>query len=1144
MAGTSRWYKDAVIYEVPVRAFADSNGDGIGDFKGLTGRLDYLESLGVTAIWLLPFYPSPLRDDGYDISDYTDIHPSYGTLKDFKVFMREARWRGLKVITELVLNHTSDQHPWFQRARRARPGSVHRDFYVWSDSPDRYKEARIIFKDFETSNWAWDPVAKSYYWHRFYSHQPDLNYNNPEVRRAIFGVVDFWLDLGVNGLRLDAVPYLLERDGTSCENLPETHAVLKELRAHIDARYPDRMLLAEANQWPEEASAYFGKGDECHMAFHFPLMPRLFMSTRMEDRFPVLDILGQTPSIPDSCQWAVFLRNHDELTLEMVTDEERDYMYRVYAHDPQARINLGIRRRLAPLLGGDRKMIELMNGLLFSLPGTPVLYYGDEIGMGDNIYLGDRNGVRTPMQWSGERNAGFSRANPQSLYLPVVIDPDYHSQAVNVEGQQNNSSSLFWWMKRLVALRRRYHNPFGRGSLEFLYPDNNKVLAFTRTFTPEDEPGSGSPQGPTAVPGHDLGGPGTNPLPARSPITPGQEVILVVANLSRFMQYAELDLSDYQGLAPIELFGQTELPAIGEDPYLITLPPHTFFWFALESSAAPERGPDRDTTLPTIQVNGRWEDLFSKRARSALEEALPAYLMQRRWFGAKALKISGTEFTDVVPIPKSGAAAGNNSMVGLLTVVEVEYVEGDTQTYVLPLAATAAQRSGDLQREVASSAVARLKTEEGDWLLYDALWDNEFCTALLSAIAKRKRIGAQEGQLLATSTKAFRTLAGPLSELEPEAMQAEQSNTSVLFGDRLFFKLFRRPEEGVNPDLEIGRFLTEKVGFGHVPQVAGALEYRRGAGEPMTVGILQTQVKNSGDAWRYTLDALSRFFEEAIVRRHEVPEPPVPEVASIFDMADKAPTQLARDTMTDYLVQARLLGQRTAELHLALGSAKDNPAFNPEPITPFYQRSVYQTLRAITVQNFRLLRSRASEIPEAVQVMDLEAEIVKRLHRVLDLRLACSRIRCHGDYHLGQVLYTGKDFVIIDFEGEPARPLSERRIKRSPLQDVAGMLRSLHYAAYSALYGRLGGIAGDQDPSLLEHWVRFWYYWASGAFLGSYLDTADGAGFLPATPADTKTLLSVFLLGKSVYELGYEANNRPEWIKIPIQGILQLLEDH
>ena len=1112
-SGGTLWYRDAVIYEVPVRAFSDSNGDGIGDFKGLTSKLDYLQDLGVTAVWLLPFYPSPLRDDGYDIADYTDIHPAYGTLRDFKTFLREARWRGLKVITELVLNHTSDQHPWFQRARRARPGSAYRDFYVWSDSPERYKEARIIFKDFESSNWTWDPVANAYYWHRFYSHQPDLNWENPEVKRAMFNVVDFWLDMGVDGLRLDAVPYLIEREGTSCENLPETHEILKELRAHIDRHYPNRMLLAEANQWPEDASAYFGKGDECHMAFHFPLMPRLFMSIRMEDRFPVLDILGQTPPIPESCQWAVFLRNHDELTLEMVTDEERDYMYRVYAGDPQARINLGIRRRLAPLLGADRKTIELMNGLLFSMPGTPVLYYGDEIGMGDNIYLGDRNGVRTPMQWSGDRNAGFSRANPQSIFLPVVIDPEYHAQAVNVEGQSNNSNSLLWWTKRLVALRRRYQ-AFGRGTLEFLYPENRKVLAFTRTH--------------------------------------GAETILVVANLSRFMQYAELDLRASKGKVPVELFGQSELPRIGDQPYLFTLGPHSFYWFSIEdqSSREHQRGQDPEAPLPVIELAGNWEDIFNRRTRSALEEVLPQYLTGRRWFGAKAQKIATTVLEDVLPIPQpvpgrtQAAAAKSEPPLGFLTLVRVEYVEGDAQTYVLALGATPAQRSGDLQHAVADTAVARLKTEDGDWMLFDALWNEQFDTALLEAISRRRQLPGQSGRLLATPTKAFKSVAGPNPlGLEPQPMQAEQSNTSVIFGDRLFFKLFRRPEEGVNPDLEIGRFLTERANFPHVPKVAGALEYRRGKGEPMTLAIAQELVPNSGDAWHYTLDSLGRFFEEAIVRHPEVADPPIPEGLGLFEAAKMESPALARETMADYLERARLLGRRTAELHLALASDNEDPAFAPEPSTPFYQRSLYQTMRSITVQSFRLLRTLGDQIPEAVQVLDLEGDVVRRLQRVLEPKISASRIRVHGDYHLGQVLYTGKDFVIVDFEGEPARPLSERRIKRSPLLDVAGMLRSLNYAAYSALYGRLGGIAADRDPSVLQHWVRFWYLWSAGAFLGSYLDVAQGASFIPRSEAHTRVLLDTFLLGKAMYELGYEANNRPQWMKIPIQGILQLLEE-
>ncbi|MDH3455853.1 MAG: maltose alpha-D-glucosyltransferase, partial [Gemmatimonadota bacterium] len=543
MSGAALWYKDAVIYQVHVRAFHDSNGDGIGDLPGLTQKLDYLEDLGVTAVWLQPFYPSPLKDDGYDIADYRDIHPDYGSLRDFRTFLREAHRRGLKVITELVINHTSDQHAWFQRARRAKAGSRHRNFYVWSDTADKYTEARIIFKDFEHSNWSWDSEAKAYYWHRFYAHQPDLNFDNPDVRKAVFDNMDFWLDMGVDGLRLDAVPYLYEREGTNCENLPETHEFLKALRRHVDKKYENRMLLAEANQWPEDAVAYFGAGDECHMAFHFPVMPRLFMGTQLEDRFPIIDILEQTPPIPDSCQWAIFLRNHDELTLEMVTDEDRDYMYRVYAQDRRARINLGIRRRLLPLMGRSRRRLELMNALLLSLPGTPVVYYGDEIGMGDNIYLGDRNGVRTPMQWSADRNAGFSRGNPQQLYLPVIIDPEYHYEAINVESQQNNPNSLLWWMKRVIALRKEF-DVFGEGTTEFLQPDNRKVLAFVRQSE--------------------------------------QQRVLVVANLSRFAQAAELDLSAFEGMAPVELFGRTQFPAIDADPYLMMLAPHGFYWFALE----------------------------------------------------------------------------------------------------------------------------------------------------------------------------------------------------------------------------------------------------------------------------------------------------------------------------------------------------------------------------------------------------------------------------------------------------------------------------------------------------------------------------------------------------------------------------------
>src|SRR5579864_5673527 len=538
------WYKDAIIYEVHVRSFYDSVDDGMGDFPGLTRKLDYIQDLGVTAVWILPFCPSPWKDDGYDISDYTNVHPAYGTLRDFENFLREAHRRGLRVITELVLNHTSDQHRWFQRSRRAKPGSHWRNFYVWSDTPEKYKEARIIFKDFEPSNWTYDPVAKAYFWHRFFAHQPDLNYDYPPVQKAMLQTMDFWLDLGVDGLRLDAVPYLFEREGTNCENLPETHAFLKVLRHNIDAKYNDRMILAQANQWPEDAIAYFGNGDECQMAFHFPLMPRMFMALRMEDSYPITDILQLTPTIPENCQWALFLRNHDELTLEMVTDEERDYMYRMYAHVEQARLNLGIRRRLAPLMNNDRKSIELLNALLFSLPGTPILYYGDEIGLGENIFLGDRNGVRTPMQWSSDKNAGFSRANPQSLYLPIILDPGYHYEAINVEVQLANPHSLLWWTRRMLALRKRWR-ALGEGKCEFLHHDNRKVLAYLLR--------------------HD------------------KEVLLVVANLSRFVQAVELDLSAFKQLVPVELFGRSEFPAITANPYFFSLGPHSFYWFSLEA---------------------------------------------------------------------------------------------------------------------------------------------------------------------------------------------------------------------------------------------------------------------------------------------------------------------------------------------------------------------------------------------------------------------------------------------------------------------------------------------------------------------------------------------------------------------------------
>ena len=709
------WYKDAVIYELHVRAFRDSNGDGMGDFRGLAEKLDYLQDLGVTTIWLLPFSPSPWKDDGYDIADYTDVHPAYGSLDDFKLFLNEAHRRGLRVLTEVVINHTSDQHPWFQRARRAESGSRWRDFYVWSDTPEKYNEARIIFKDFEASNWTWDPVAKAYYWHRFYSHQPDLNFDNPEVRQAVKEVAEFWFDMGVDAFRLDAIPYLFERENTNCENLPETHEFLKNFRAHVDRKFPGRMLLAEANQWPDDSVAYFGEGNECHMCFHFPVMPRLFMAIRMEDRYPIIEILNQTPPIPENCQWAMFLRNHDELTLEMVTDEERDYMYRVYAQDRQARINLGIRRRLAPLLGNDRRRIELMNALLFSMPGTPVLYYGDEIGMGDNIYLGDRNGVRTPMQWNADRNAGFSDGNPQRLFLPIITDPEYHSQTVNVESQQSNPSSLLWWMKRLIEHRKRF-KAFSRGTMQFLAPDNRKVLAFVRKY--------------------------------------GDETLLVVANLSRFPQFAELDLSEFRGMAPVEMFGCVRFPRIGDSLYNITLSGHGFYWFTLEPVQSTEQAlpepEQRSKELPVVNITS-FDRLGDDRTVNALVRLLPTFLQTRRWYGSKTRTMTDLQVVDIVPFSDLGAS---------IVMIRIEFSEGDPDHYILPVSIASGEAAAHAEQHHADTIVARLKARDGSTgILYGAIWDPRFRDALVNLIREGKGMRGRNGVIGGVPSAAFRERA-------------------------------------------------------------------------------------------------------------------------------------------------------------------------------------------------------------------------------------------------------------------------------------------------------------------------------------------------------------------------------------------------
>jgi len=1095
------WYKDAVFYELRVRSFYDSDGDGIGDLRGLEQKLDYLQDLGVTTLWLLPFYPSPLKDDGYDTADYTTVHPVLGTLRDFKSFLKAAHERGLKVVTELVLNHTSDQHPWFQRARRSPPGSKFRDFYVWTGDPKRYQEARIIFQDFETSNWSWDPLAQAYFWHRFYSHQPDLNFDNPDVQKALLEVVDHWFEMGVDGMRLDAVPYLYEREHTSCENLPETHGFLQRLRAHVDSNFKDRMLLAEANQWPEDAVSYFGNGDECHMAFHFPIMPRLFMALHMEDRYPVIDILEQTPAIPEACQWAIFLRNHDELTLEMVTDEERDYMVGVYARDRRARINLGIRRRLAPLLNNNRRRIELMNALLFSLPGTPVLYYGDEIGMGDNVYLGDRDGVRTPMQWSPDRNAGFSRANPQQLILPTVVDSEYHYEAINVETQQSNPSSLLWWTKRIVALRKQ-HLAFGRGTLEPLHPRNRKILAFLRRH--------------------------------------GDEVLLVVANLSRFSQYVELDLGEFKGCRPLELFGHVKFPAISNRPYLLTLGAHNFFWFSLKSSSD---GGVAETQASAVQsrlvdVEGTWEDLLHPRgrSRSALERTLPAYLRSRRWFRGKAKEIKTTRILDAVAL---GADAGDAE----LALVEVSYTAGDPETYAIVLRLARGS-------EIPETAIARLRTrtrphQRIGWII-DASSDPRVASELLELVLTKRRLKGTTSEIIGVADIALPAKPQKSRPLPARAIGGEQSNTSWVYGNRYVGKLLRRVEEGQSVELEMLRALGS-TSFSQASPLVGHLELKSRAGTSATLGIIQAFVPNEGDAWTFTVDNVQRFFERVLTQRNNTQSvPPTPR--DIFTRIKRSYPDVVRDRIGAYLEVSKLLGQRTAELHIALVNATGDTGFAPDAYGSLAKRSFYQSLRNLASRSLDALREsmpKLSEKNEALgkQVLKRERQVRTRLKNVLERELGGKRIRCHGDYHLGQILYTGKDFVIIDFEGEPMRSLSDRRRKRSPLADVAGMLRSFHYAVYGVLSGELpGSQTRPEDVRVLELWAPVWYAWVSSSFLGAYLKAVEPAQLLPTDRKQLELLLDVHLIEKSLYELGYELNNRPGWVGVPLRGILDVLE--
>jgi maltose alpha-D-glucosyltransferase / alpha-amylase len=1095
--GDPLWFKDAVIYEVHVRAFCDGNDDGCGDIPGLTRKLDYIKDLGVNTLWLLPFYPSPGKDDGYDIADYRNIHPQYGTRADFRAFVREAHRRNLRVITELVINHTSDAHPWFQAARRAAPGSVKRNYYVWSDTTTRYAGTRIIFRDSETSNWMWDEQAGAYYWHRFFSHQPDLNFDNPHVLRAVLRIMDFWLRLGVDGFRLDAIPYLVEREGTGNENLRETHEVIKRIRREISGRYSDRLLLAEANQWPEDVRGYFGDGrDECHMAFHFPLMPRMYMAIAQEDRHPIVEILAQTADIPATCQWAIFLRNHDELTLEMVTSEERDYLFQAYAAEPRARLNLGIRRRLAPLMENDPERIKLMNSLLLSLPGSPIIYYGDEIGMGDNVFLGDRNGLRTPMQWSPDRNAGFSLADPQQLYLPPIMDPVYGYQAVNVEAQTRDRSSLLNWMKRMLQVRRT-SQAFGRGTLRFFRPGNRHVLAYLREF--------------------------------------GDDTLLCVANLARSAQPVELDLADHQGSVPVELLGHTVFPPIGPRPYLLSLPGYAFYWFRLSREA--EAPPWHEShlaaeDLPVLVLSEGWDSFFPERVpqartafatrlRAELEDRLVADLLAtQRWAAPAGTVLPGTTARAAPRAPARlvdqllPQAEFERWLVGIYQVTQ----GARAGLYFVPLAMAFEEREAERCRKLRPAALARIRQQAAVGVLADACADEDFCRALVAAIGAARALSAAGGRLQCTAGGSFAALAGSATAPPAVAPAGTQgANTTVRVGDTLFLKVCRRLQPGISPGVEIGRYLTDVAHFPHSVPLAGSIEYQRADGTRCTLALLQAFVSNQGDGWDYTVNHLVRFLEERITGA----QPP-------------------GDAHGLHLALMRTLAERTAQLHAALAAATADPALTPEPLTAADLAGWRRARRSAAAQVLELLAQHVAHLPPAAAA---DAAIVLRRRRLLLRRLGASarrvprglKIRCHGDYHLGQVLLKRNDFVITDFEGPPDQSVAERRRKRSPLSDVAGMLRSFAYAREMALQ-RCSLTSADERARwqpLLEQWERQ----ARRTFMETYDELARASG-LYASLEEMQPLLQLLEIDTAVADLRYELTDRPEWAGVPLRRLL------
>jgi maltose alpha-D-glucosyltransferase/alpha-amylase len=1087
------WYKDAIIYELHIKAFFDGNGDGIGDFEGLLQKLDYLQELGVTAIWVLPFYPSPLRDDGYDIADYYSINPRYGNIEQFKQFLDEAHKRNLKVITELVVNHTSDQHPWFQRARRAPKGSPERDYYVWSDDPTKYKDVRIIFTDYEASNWSWDPVAQQYFWHRFFHHQPDLNFDNPRVQEEIINVLDYWCTMGVDGFRLDAIPYLFEREGTNGENLPETHDFLKKLRAHIDVRYPGVCFLAEANMWPEDSASYFGNGDECHMNYHFPVMPRMFMALQREDRYPITDIFDQTPDIPDNCQWAIFLRNHDELTLEMVTDEERDYMYKVYAKDPKAKINLGIRHRLAPLMENDRRRIELMNSLLFSLPGTPVIYYGDEIGMGDNFYLGDRDGVRTPMQWSPDRNAGFSDTNPQRLYLPVILDPQYHYESVNVETQRANTSSLFWFMKRIINMRKKF-KAFSRGDMKFIQVDNPKVLAFTRTY--EDE------------------------------------TLLIVTNLSKYAQPAEIDLNDFKGHIPVEAFSRNKFPAVRDGyHYFFTLAPHSFQWFVLQNKGTETTTEIRHPHL-SVQEGG---NLMNITLLDDLQNnILPQYIQRMDWFTGKDKNLYSTSIMARTSLPM-----GEKDVDVLL--VEVGFESALPEYYQLPVVYCSYEEGKELSADYPAAIIARISGGEYDGFLCDAVYTTAYQHQILAALSTSKQY-MESGSLVFSATEEVAQFLSEGTELHSKVRITSELHTAIVYNSRYFLKVYRRIDRGIHPDVEMTRYLTTHA-HSRTTKYAGSIVWHLGQTE-FYLGMLERLEENHGDGHRYMLERIANLIERILARDRSVLAS-YPQLGTLTQPTafDELPEVLKEFIGTNASDLARNAGHCLGQIHKTLaGSMESN--FAAEDFSLHYQRSLFSSMTSLvreTVQAIQKSKGLPDHLAAEVQeIAGQREQILERLRRIYSKKFDVAKIRIHGNLGLSHVLLTGKDLVIHDFGGNPMRPFSERLLKRSAIRDVATMIRSFYYVAYEGFLTS-AHLQGEDQASLLS-FADFWAHYMSNFFMKAYVSETSGTGILPEATEDFDILIQTFLLENALQWFNYELAHRPEKVIIPLRIIQRIMQ--